>query len=115
MYQVCPVLPALLSWLLVPYSPLAMKPSTVGVAHCAHAGVVATTLSTTIRAILAEERRYMEILASSLAFATPEVEKDRHRSPKVKYLAWHISGNGHYANRAGHATLNLHQIRSEER
>src|SRR5271169_382462 len=50
-----------------------MEPSMVGVAHCAHAGAEITRASMTTKAMFNRRARRMEILASSLALATPVV------------------------------------------
>src|SRR5271169_347738 len=76
MYQVCPVLPAFDSELFVPYSPLPIEPSMVGVAHCAHAGAAITKLIRTTNATFDRRARRMEILAISLALDGPVVEQD---------------------------------------
>ena len=63
MYQVWPVLPAFAKELLVPYSPVPMEPSTMGVVHWADAGRVAKMSVTMTRKYSREERR-MTNLAS---------------------------------------------------
>jgi hypothetical protein len=59
MYQVWPVLPALASELLLPYSPEPMEPSIVGVVHCALTGATVATSIVRKRASFNMEARRM--------------------------------------------------------
>src|ERR1041385_5160033 len=59
MYHVCPVFPAFESELLLPYSPVEIEPSMVGVAHCAIAGTTAAISTARTKASFSTRERSM--------------------------------------------------------